>query len=714
MSPDETSIATCERSLRSPLCRAAEVLATFGRFARFRSVAALLAERDIERRLTCCWVLALCLVAVGAVAATTTTVRLAEEGRDHGAVVNDAGSQIARAQRIAAFLPELAREDPVEAELARLEILRIADRMEAVFRGLTTGERPPARGTEALRAHYFEGPLALAPRLTRFLAELRAVLDDAEQGTPVEPRIAALRGEALGPMLVLLDTAAILHQRHVLQHLDRLVFIALLIGTATLLLLAAIGMGIFRPMARGIGSLVRDLSRLAHEDPLTGAFNRRAVVAALAQAIAAGRTIATIAIDLDHFKEANERAGHAGGDALLKAASARLRALVRKNDIVGRIGGDEFVVFLLGVSREEELRPIVERIRAALHEPVPLDGRLLPLGATLGVALCPDDAEDPETLLRLADEALLRAKRERRGSIGRATREDALGLEIARELRAMLEQRSDEQLPEGLGAVLQPVVALAAGPASPLLGFEALARWVHPRLGAIPPNRLFAAAGDRATVVRLGRLVRRAALASFAAVRAGAPSGLRLALNLSPAEVFDETLVDTLLGDLEWARVTIREICLEITEEVLLDRVSAESLAKLARLREDGVRLALDDFGTGTSGLSHLLRLPIDLVKIDRRFVQELGRDRKAVEIVRATLALARSLGLQVIGEGVETEDQARTLAELGCDAAQGFFFGRPMGLVELRCWLEERAGRSPGEPDVRGRPIRLGLAAAG
>lgn len=702
----------CNRALRSPLCRAGELVATLLQLARLRPGAAPLAEPDLGRRLTCCWVLSLALLAFATTLTTGLAVLLAVEQHDHGAIVNEAASQRARSQRIAALLPQLADPDPVEAELGRIELLRIVDRMEAVFRGLLVGDPPPAQRTAALRAHYFEGPLALAPRLARFLAELRALLRDIDDGHPPDgDAVSALRREALGPLLALLDQATSLHEAYLRRDVERLVAAIVALGALVLLLIVAIGFWIFRPMTRGLVGLVGDLERLAHEDPLTGLLNRRAVVDALARAIAAGRSIATIAVDLDHFKEANERAGHAGGDALLRAVSSRLRASVRKDDIVGRIGGDEFVVFLLNIEGEAELAPIVERIRGALHEPVPLDGRLLPLGATLGVALCPEDARDPEILLRLADEALLRAKRERRGSVGRATREDALGIEVARELRTLLDGDAADRIPEGLMAVFQPIVGLEPSGSPRLLGFEALTRWHHPRLGPIPPQRLFGAACDRVSAVQLGRLARRTALASFATLRGRPGQAFRLALNLAPAEVFEDRLVDDLLADLEAAGVAPEEITIEITEEVLLERVSGQTLAHLAALRERGVRLALDDFGTGTSGLAQLLRLPIDLVKIDRRFVQELGRERKAVEIVRATVALARSLGLAVVAEGVETEEQAGILVQLGCDGAQGYLYGRPMGLAEALQWL---AARAEGTRAAGGKLARSRIALVG
>lgn len=692
-----------DRALRSPLCRAAEVLATLARLPFLRDTTALPDDRDLGRRLTCCWLLALGLVALAAIAATTLTVGLALHQREYSALINDAASQRARSQRLAAFLPELLQDDPFEVEHVRLEVARIVERMEAVFAGLADGEDPPAREDERLEAHYFQGPYALAPRLARFLAGLRAVLRDLETGGSADAEaVGALRAEALGPLLGLLDEAVTLHEAHARAAVDRLVLASLVVGVLALALLAAIGIGVFKPMTASLAATVGRLSGLAHSDPLTGVANRRAIIESLSRAIAADRELAAVAIDLDHFKEANERVGHAGGDALLVAVAKRLTRVVRPYDIVGRLGGDEFVVFLLGVSEERVLQPIVERIRATLHEPVPFEGRVLPLGATLGIALCPHDARDPEVLLRVADEALLRAKRERRGSIGRARREDTLAVEIAHELRTALDASGPSEPMTGLAAFLQPIVPLDAGlHGTSVLGVEALARWTHPRLGPVPPDKLFGAVADRASAVRLGRRVRRLALAAFAAIRRDARFDLRLGLNLAPAEVLDESVVDRLLADLEEAGVTPAEITLEITEEVLLDRVSEANLARLAELRRHGTRLALDDFGTGSSGLAQLLRLPIDTIKIDRRFVAALGQDRRAAEIVRATVALAGALDMTVIAEGVETVEQVRTLTELGCQGGQGYLFARPMDAAALRDWLAQRCrpARAPGPP---------------
>ena len=282
--------ATSETAFRSPLCRLAETFVTLARLARFRTVRNLLAQRDLGRRLTCCWLFALGLVGVAAACATGLTFFLAASQRNHGAVINDAASQRARAQRIAAYLPELLKEDPFEVELARLELERILARMEEVFRSLVDGDGAPTQETATIAAHYFEGKHALAPRLARFLADARAILRDVEEGLPADPEaVAALRAEALGPVLGLLDEAVTLHEAHLRENVDRLLVASLGVGAGALFLLVAIGLWIFRPMTRALVATVGDLAALAHTDPLTGVANRRAVIEGLARAIEAGR-----------------------------------------------------------------------------------------------------------------------------------------------------------------------------------------------------------------------------------------------------------------------------------------------------------------------------------------------------------------------------------------------------------------------------------------
>ncbi|MBM3524614.1 MAG: EAL domain-containing protein, partial [Alphaproteobacteria bacterium] len=427
--------------------------------------------------------------------------------------------------------------------------------------------------------------------------------------------------------------------------------------------------------------------------------NRRSVAAVLGDVIATGTPVAVVAIDLDHFKEVNDTAGHAAGDMLLRTVGSRLAGCVRPNDIVGRIGGDEFIVLLIGVGEADIARAVTERIRAALHKPVPHGDRMLRLGATLGVALAPVDAATPDLIMRAADEALLRAKRDRRGTIGFADRKDAVQITRAVAIVRAFDESCSGDAIAGVSAHLQPIISLRAAADGPIevLAFEALARWSHPELGQVSPGELLSVIGPERTA-RLGAAVRDDALRTLAELRAAGLTEARIALNLSAGEVMRADIALDIEAQVHRAGLSLDTVEIEITEEVLLDRVSDRTLEQLASLRGRGAKLMLDDFGTGTSGLSQLLRLPLDAVKLDKTFVQRLGADRRAEEIVRATMSLARGLGLDVIAEGVETPQQAARLRALGCDVAQGFLFARPMPRAALETWLVD-AARRPAEP---------------
>ncbi len=441
-------------------------------------------------------------------------------------------------------------------------------------------------------------------------------------------------------------------------------------------------------------------------DPLTGLPNRRATMAALADAAASGPLV-VIALDLDHFKEVNDGEGHAAGDALLQAAACRLREAVRPCDMVGRIGGDEFVVLLVGVTDRDVVAGIAQRVSDALHRPVEYETRLLRLGATLGIAAVPADAMEPEVVMRIADEALVRAKRDGRGRVGYASREDATQLlRTAAIVRAFDADAAASDLLQGATVYLQPIVALGRAPVAVprIVAVEALARWSHPAVGTIPPGDLFAAIGPE-RAAHLGRVIRERALAAFVTFRGAGMADARVALNLSAGEVCRADIALHVAEQVERAGLSLRCVEVEITEEALLDRVSKRTLDQLAALRGRGARLVLDDFGTGTSGLAQLLRLPLDGVKLDKQFIQRLGVDARADEIVRASVSLAHGLGLQVVAEGIETEQQAAALRALGCDAAQGFLFARPMPPDVLKGWLQDRVlGNTPGVLVLRPR----------
>ncbi len=447
---------------------------------------------------------------------------------------------------------------------------------------------------------------------------------------------------------------------------------------------------------------------MAHTDALTGLPNRRALTAKLTAALRSGQKLAAILLDLDHFKEINDAEGHAAGDALLCAAAARLRVAVREGDIVARTGGDEFAAILVGVDSPNQARHVAQRIAIALNAPVPFGERSLRLGATLGVAMAPTVANEAEVLLRAADAALGRAKRDDRGGVGWSSREDAARLLHASAVIRAFDAATTGPIVAGIQAHLQPIVALqphAAG-APRVLAMEALARWSDPSTGPVPPAELLDIIGPERIVV-LGNAVRLRALEAMAALRRQGLAVGRLALNLSAVEVARDNIAAVIARQVAHAGLSLRDVEVEITEEVLLDRVSDHTLQQLAALRGQGARLVLDDFGTGNSGLSQLLRLPLDAVKLDKRFVQGLGVDSRAEEIVRATVSLAHGLGLEVVGEGVETLAQARMLLGIGCDTAQGFLYARPMPPDEVPAWLARTSAGAQVVPLRSVRPAR-------
>ena len=432
---------------------------------------------------------------------------------------------------------------------------------------------------------------------------------------------------------------------------------------------------------------LRSMTRAALTDPLTGLPNRRALLDELEGMLGAGRPAAILTLDLDRFKEANDVHGHAAGDALLREVAARLRAALRPGDVTGRRGSDEFVVLLRDVASEAVAVAVTERLRAALQRPVMHGGRALGLGATFGLALAPGGARTSAELLRAADEAMMRAKRERRGSIGCATAGDARRIQREAAATAALRRAIRDRPPE-LTAHLQPIVCARSGQVHAV---EALARWQDAALGTIEPDEMFRTAARAGLEVRLCEQVRDAALAVYARLRArGLPIG-RLALNLSAAELLGESVVDRLERQVEAAGLGLGAISIEITEDALLERVAHTTLARLEDLRRRGVRLGLDDFGTGTSGLAQLLQLPLDEIKLDRAFTRRLNTDGRAERIIEGAIRLAQGMDLAVVAEGVEDAAQARVLRGLGCQMLQGWLIAPALPETDLRNWLIAR-----------------------
>jgi diguanylate cyclase (GGDEF)-like protein len=613
-------------------------------------------------------------------------------------LINIAGAQRMLSQRLALLAPTLLTVDPAVRTQAQLDFKVALERMSATHELLTTGVEAASRSTLELGKHYggpSAGPepgLALDARVRRFLTQAAGIHAAAHMSRGVtSAELEVFRAEAQGPMLAALDRAVTLHQAHADAEVAAALHFHRWTVAAALLLLAAEACWIFRPLARRLAEQARKLEHDTHHDLLTGLLNRRAVSQRLALVCQGQRAIAVITIDLDWFKQTNDSEGQEGGDALLQAAAVRLRASVRADDIVGRMDGDEFSVFLLDCDDAATANDVAERIRQALHLPVAFAGRSLPLAATLGVALSPAGANDVQVVMRLADEALLQAKQHKRGSIGQGNCRDGERIQRACVIRESIDAMASANLTatDGLSVAFQPILRqVGTSNNAGVVGVEALARWTHPTLGVLSPSEFLVVAERSGRMRALGRELLVRGLRDYAWVRSQGMDPGRLSLNLSAAELATNGFVDDFEQQVAQAGLRLSDLSLEITEEVMLERISPQTVGQLLALHERGARLVVDDFGTGTSGLSQLLALPFDALKIDKVFIQALLTEPRAEAIVRATLSMARSLGLGVVAEGIETLEQATALGALGCDTVQGFLFAKPMRAAALVDWL--------------------------
>ena len=427
-------------------------------------------------------------------------------------------------------------------------------------------------------------------------------------------------------------------------------------------------------------------------DPLTGLPNRTLVLDRIAHALArADRgegSVAVLFLDVDNFKVVNDSLGHRAGDNLLRQLAARLSDAVRPADTVGRFGGDEFVVLCEDVTDEPMALRIAGRLARVFTEPFSLEGDDVHLAsASIGVVLRDNVQDNPEELLRDADAAMYRAKERGRSRVelfDTGMRARAIGrLQTEGDLRRALER--DE-----LRVVYQPIVALGDGS---IRGFEALVRWEHPERGLLSPAQFIPVAEESGMIVGLGRVVLEEACrqsAQWGAVYGPVP----IHVNLSARQVADPNLVDSVAHVMRITGIDPANLVLELTESSLLERVHSPGEA-LARLKGLGISLILDDFGTGYSSLSYLQHFPLSGLKIDRSFVAALGGANGDGAIVDAILRRARALHLEVVAEGLETEEHLDALRRLGCRLGQGYLFSRPVNVAAASALLE--AGRVAG-----------------
>ena len=423
------------------------------------------------------------------------------------------------------------------------------------------------------------------------------------------------------------------------------------------------------------------IHQLAHYDKLTGLPNRALFSQLLEQALAEAKYskkhVAVLFIDLDRFKLINDSLSHDAGDAVLKQVARRLTESQLKRNTIARFGGDEFVVLMRDCNIPTDAAEEAQRLLTAIAQPMPLEGQEYHLTASIGISASPSDGENAQTMLKNADIAMYRAKEHGKNNYQFYSAQMNLHsferLVLERFLRHALEQ--DE-----FRVFYQPKIDLVSGR---LTGMEALLRWMHPGMGMISPVKFIPLAEETGLIVPIGAWVLKAACAQNKIWAEQGLARLRVAVNLSARQFAQDDLHATILNVLEETGLDPELLELEITESVTMDNPehAAELLRKLKAL---GIKLAIDDFGTGYSSLSYLKRFPIDNVKIDRSFIKDIPHDGDDVAITQAVIAMAHSLGLKVIAEGVESEEHVTFLRDHRCEEAQGYLFGAPMSAEDF------------------------------
>jgi diguanylate cyclase (GGDEF)-like protein len=423
------------------------------------------------------------------------------------------------------------------------------------------------------------------------------------------------------------------------------------------------------------------IAHMARHDGLTGLANRLLFNERLSDAVklaARGTPHALMCLDLDHFKTVNDTLGHPVGDALLQAVTARLRRCCREVDLIARLGGDEFAIIMPQASSAQEAAPLAERLIAELSLPFDLMGHQAVIGSSIGIAFTPGDGSDAETLLKCADLALYKAKADGRNCF----RFFEPAMDAALHQRQTLE--SDMRQAFACREFLVFYQPLIDTKSESVRGFEALLRWPRSDGTFVGPDQFIPVAEEMGLIVPLGGWV----LETACQEAMSWPSHIAVAVNISPAQFRSRTFIETVRGALEESGLSPDRLELEITEGLLLHDV-AETVATLHQLRDLGLRVSMDDFGTGYSSLSYLLKFPFDKVKLDRSFMTDLGNGGHRDVIVTAVTAMCDALGMQTVGEGVETQAQLSFLKEHNCAEVQGFLFSRAVPASQIPGLLE-------------------------
>ncbi|MFQ3453213.1 EAL domain-containing protein [Bradyrhizobium sp. UFLA01-814] len=411
-------------------------------------------------------------------------------------------------------------------------------------------------------------------------------------------------------------------------------------------------------------------NRFAFNESLEGALNRLA---------RSGEEFAVLILDLDRFKEVNDKFGHLAGDEFLAQAASRLQRCVREIDTVARIGGDEFALVMTNLTKLEDALEVAERFVGAFAEPFPIEKCEIAGATSVGIAVAPRDGDVPHELLRNADIALYRAKQAGPGTIRFFEASDDKSARERRTLQRDLELAIDR---DELFLLYQPFLDIRK---NRVTGFEALLRWRHPVRGVISPTEFIPIAEETGLIHEIGEWVVRSACSTLS----NWPSDLRIAVNFSAAQFHNASILQTIVQALSQARVAPHRLEIEITESMLISKYAPAS-SILNSLLQLGVTVALDDFGTGYSSLTYLLKLPYTRIKIDQSFIRDMLRRPDSAAIVRSIITLAQELQIGVVAEGVETAEQLDYLRQTGCDEVQGYLVGRPVAVDHVFALLDQ------------------------
>jgi diguanylate cyclase (GGDEF)-like protein len=621
-----------------------------------------------------------------------------------------ASEQKAQSQRVV-FLANAIEQARPAAQFRLVRALEAAntefgsDYAELKARLSALTKRDGREEAEAIGHVLYAAPYRLDYYSTTLAANGRRlvkVLEARASGTGAETLIPSHLDEATAQST--LSGYAALEQRITAftnARLDRMLSLHLYLFYLTMGIIIIVALFIFRPMSEMIRRKTSDLidahnsmAFIAVHDGLTGLYNRAFLTdhfdSLLKGAARRRERLAVLQLDLDRFKQINDTLGHAAGDFVLVKTAERMRASCRASDLCVRLGGDEFVMILNAAGTPEDINALARRILDKINEPMDFGGATIHPGASGGIAVYPVDAADPEELLVHADLALYSAKRLGGGHFS------FFSDELRKELdhRKQLEHDIREAIATRAFSVhFQPQVSLTS---SAVAGIEALARWEHPTRGMISPAEFIPVAEKAKLMVGIGRIVIEKAIAQAADwYREGVAFG-RLAVNVSGAELLEADFTAFLFGALEEHGLPAKKLSLEIVESVILDDEKTGIAATLRAIRKAGVHLELDDFGTGYASLSHVNPNEIDRLKIDRRFVQNIDSNDDNTKIVRAITELARGLGISIIAEGAETEEELNSLLALGCEHVQGYSIAFPMPGKQAGQWLEARTRRKP------------------